>query len=83
MKYIPKIIENDDGTTSIDGFVFEGGFDRTFACPECGDTEMMMYYDDYDAHFCASCNIWLERNCGDKNCQFCANRPDRPLPWGA
>jgi hypothetical protein len=32
----------------------------------------------YDAKFCRRCDIWLEGACGDRGCEFCARRPERP-----
>lgn len=45
----------------------------------CNCTEQD-YSDDYDAYFCASCNVWLETGCTDPTCMFCADRPKHPLP---
>lgn len=35
--------------------------------------------DIYDAWFCPICNIWLEQKCGDSDCEYCKERPERPL----
>ena len=36
------------------------------------------YSDQYDCYYCKSCNKWLETECGDKECQYCVDRPLRP-----
>jgi hypothetical protein len=37
------------------------------------------YSEEYDAHYDKQYNIWVEDTCDDPNCDFCANRPERPL----
>ncbi|CCQ94827.1 hypothetical protein CULT_2070011 [[Clostridium] ultunense Esp] len=46
-------------------------------CPECGAEKG--YSVRFDAYFCPQCNEWLEEKCGDPYCDYCANRPNRPL----
>ena len=36
------------------------------------------YCEKHDAYYCKDCNIWLEKNCGDKTCEYCFNRPEKP-----
>ena len=40
------------------------------------------YSDEWDAFYCAKCNMWLEPRCGctkESDCYFkCWNRPERP-----
>lgn len=50
--------------------------DGKFYCEEC-NTELKLN-GKHDAHYCTKCDIWAEKNCGDKNCTFCNNRPDKP-----
>ena len=76
------IVENaSDGTVTIDGVITILGhvadpeISRCYKCS--GGT---IYYDKFDAYFCAYCNLWLEKRCGDASCGYCASRPDRPLP---
>lgn len=38
------------------------------------------YVDGWDARYCATCNEWLEQQCSDPQCVFCAGRPAKPLP---
>lgn len=37
------------------------------------------YCDENDSYYCAQCNIWLEEQCSDIECNFCASRSDVPL----
>jgi hypothetical protein len=39
-----------------------------------------VYHEDFDSYICVYCNIWLEKKCGDPSCDYCPNRPDKPLP---
>jgi hypothetical protein len=57
--------------SEIDGFIHDE------ICPQC--SENRIYFEDYDAFFCASCNVWLESTCSDVNCEYCKIRPDKPL----
>jgi hypothetical protein len=51
---------------------------RLHWCERCGmPTE---YTWDFDASFCRWCNRWIDQKCKEANCEFCAKRPDRPLP---
>lgn len=63
------------GKTVIDGFV---DTIQNKKCPEC--QSLRVYYEKYDAYFCPQCDVWLEPKCNDPKCQFCAIRPDKPLP---
>lgn len=47
-----------------------------FICPKCN--RLADYHLDYDAYACSYCDLWLEEKCGDTNCEFCKNRPDKP-----
>ena len=47
-------------------------------CSKC-NKKTLYYYELYDAFFCASCNEWHDKTCGDASCDYCNNRPDRPL----
>ncbi len=37
------------------------------------------FSERYDSSYCVKCNIWLENNCGDKDCYYCASRPEFPV----
>jgi hypothetical protein len=76
------IVENiDNGTVTIDGVVTIDGQVMDIEdskCHKCNSE--VIYYDDFDSYFCAYCNLWLEKRCGDNNCRYCNSRPDKPLP---
>lgn len=38
----------------------------------------VVYCDVYDAFYCPSCDVWLERPCGDSECPYCPGRSDQP-----
>jgi hypothetical protein len=46
-------------------------------CPICNRPQK--HSKRYDAFYCEDCNIWLEPVCGNRNCEFCANRPKNPV----
>lgn len=46
--------------------------------PVCDCGEYASYNERHDCHFCKACNIWMEANCGDKDCFYCLNRPEFP-----
>ena len=75
------IIEDvDKGAVTIDGIITIEGqvMDIDDAkCHKCHS--VVIYYDRYDAYFCAYCDIWLEKKCGDPSCVYCTKRPERPL----
>ena len=70
-------IDQTSTEITIDGFKFTG-FRSTEKCPKCWHCQF--YNDIYDVFFCAYCNTWLERKCGDSKCHFCTERPKKPLP---
>lgn len=45
-------------------------------CPVCG--EAAVYFPEFDASACLTCDRWLEAACGDAACNFCARRPPKP-----
>ena len=53
------------------------GFIDDVRCLKCD--RLRIYYDRYDAYFCAECNLWLERACADPSCDYCCDRPATPL----
>ena len=40
---------------------------------------MQQYSEKYDAYYDDETNEWLESKCDDPTCEFCVNRPARPL----
>lgn len=45
-------------------------------CDMCG--EELDYNAKFDSEFCPKCNEWKVDTCGDPECVFCKDRPDRP-----
>ena len=33
----------------------------------------------HDAYYCTGCGEWVEAVCGDSDCGFCKDRPDKPI----
>lgn len=48
------------------------------------DVRLSPYDCGHDAIFCMTCDLWLEPKCSDPDCEFCANRPEKPsmMPKG-
>ena len=70
------IFENkEDGTIVINETNIEG-FKADIACKLCGKERY--YTVKYDTYYCPSCDKWLEEDCGDPHCEFCASRPSKP-----
>ena len=72
-----SVIEHEDrgvvriGDQELEGFINDA---RCTNCDRC-----RIYHDRFDAYFCAECNVWLEGACTDPGCQYCSNRPEKPL----
>ena len=49
-------------------------------CYLCGATAS--YSKEHDALYCPVCNMWLEDDCGEEDCEFCVGRPESPLVNG-
>jgi len=49
----------------------------TDKCETCGNT--LFVHLEYDAEFCFECNEWKWGPCGDVDCSYCGNRPNRPV----
>lgn len=45
-------------------------------CPHCG--RLVSYSQRYDSYFCMPCNRWLEQQCSEPLCEFCAGRSNEP-----
>lgn len=45
----------------------------------CECSSKKKYSEEYDCYYCESCNIWLEDECDDTGCEFCKDRPDKPV----
>jgi hypothetical protein len=49
-------------------------------CCHCEEHNWPTHYNKkHDAHYCPDCNIWLESQCIDPECEYCVGRPDKPL----
>ncbi len=71
-----KIFEDNNSIVHIgENEIF--GFITDEVCNVCNSK--FIYYDKYDALFCAQCNNLLEGKCTDPACDNCKNRPERPL----
>ena len=46
-------------------------------CNDC--FEPLSYNEQYDACYCEPCNAWREAACYDPDCEYCFQRPKRPL----
>jgi len=55
-----------------------GWFERRTTCNRCGSR--IERDDKHDAYCCRACRRWIEPRCGDRDCEFCRNRPRKPAP---
>ncbi len=46
--------------------------------PVCPDHGPGLLIERYDAYACIECDRWLESECDDQACAFCAMRPAKP-----
>lgn len=37
------------------------------------------YNEKYDSFWCVECNVWTEKECGAKSCEYCGQRPKNPM----
>jgi hypothetical protein len=74
-------VEDGDDVLFADGTRIRGWIDEDAVCPTCA--AQRVYHMDFDAYFCARCNVWLEAACDDPSCPYCPGRPTRPLPGTA
>lgn len=40
------------------------------------------YSERWDAYYCNKCDAWIEDRCGDPDCEFCRDRPEKPSDCG-
>ncbi|MGG0658104.1 hypothetical protein [Rummeliibacillus pycnus] len=73
-----KIEVKDDDKVIIDDFEFYGHIEQEQFCSKCEFN--LVYNEDFDAYFCPKCNLWTESQCSDPDCEYCPNRPEKPLP---
>ena len=43
------------------------------------DPVNLKYSEEYDAYYNQKTNEWIDPRCCDRSCEYCANRPERPL----
>lgn len=43
---------------------------------KCG--HLKKFCKQYDALYCPECDVWTEKKCDDKDCEFCSDRPKKP-----
>lgn len=71
-------ISEQGGRVMVDGIEIDGFIAPEKFCPKCGSTAI--YAEKYDSYLCPKCNQWLEEGvCTDPTCEFCPNRPLRPI----
>ena len=46
-------------------------------CLNCSN-DKISYDEKHDSAYCEACDVWLEDTCGDENCFYCKDRPDKP-----
>lgn len=71
-------------TESVEGTFVDGNgnvIPRLAHDDRCGACdEKLFYHAKHDSYFCASCNEWREAACcTDPSCEYCGDRPARPL----
>ena len=51
--------------------------------PMIDDTEVdekdIAYSKEYDAYYNQATNEWIDTKCDDPACEYCTNRPERPV----
>ncbi len=72
-----KVIEDFETDEVIIDDIRIAGFISDDKCSICDN--YLIYYEKYDAFFCAYCNEWTGFKCSDNNCEFCKDRPERPF----
>lgn len=45
-------------------------------CIHCMDE--LDYSEQFDSAFCPTCDAWREEPCGDPECEYCLERPEKP-----
>ena len=69
--------DSKKGLRDINGRTF-ADWEKDRTCSKCQNNSVY-YYRVYDALFCASCNEWHDGTCNDPSCDYCPNRPLKPL----
>ena len=71
----------DEKYLLIDGCILINAYIPEYSETKCDNCKApAIYHDKFDAYLCVYCNVWLEKKCGDPNCEYCPTRPESPLP---
>ncbi|MDW7650140.1 MAG: hypothetical protein SCK29_01955 [Bacillota bacterium] len=71
-----KFIEDEHNSEVILGNIRIRGFISDEKCRKCNN--VLIYYERHDALFCAECNKWVEKKCGDLTASIVTlDLPDR------
>ena len=46
-------------------------------CENCNNE--LIYSAFHDSYYCPQCNEWAEDVCEDEHCEFCKERPRKPI----
>lgn len=49
---------------------------KNYICKKCNS--VLLYCEEYDTYYCPKCDEWSEEKCGDPDCYFCNERPEKP-----
>ncbi|WOV85138.1 hypothetical protein PGH26_04195 [Sporosarcina jeotgali] len=80
-----KSVLNDDKQTVTDGssqvFLYNNKkmiewADMADHCVRC--MASLVYNEEFDSVYCASCDEWREVSCEDPSCDYCGDRPAKP-----
>jgi hypothetical protein len=79
---LPEPIQNPYPWTQPNPYVWPKQHDFWYQPPYkvTSTTEEFPYSEKYDARYDPEKNEWLESACGDPDCEYCVNRPEKPLP---
>lgn len=47
-----------------------------FICEKCHN--VLKYNRKHDAEYCDICDLWAIKACGDPECDYCNDRPEKP-----
>lgn len=48
-----------------------------YVCEKCNT--VLIRNPKWDAYYCENCNEWAESKCDDPKCEYCVDRPEKPL----
>lgn len=57
----------------------KGKKEMRLPCGCCTAVNKKKYSDEYDSFYCEEHNEWLEDTCTDTDCDYCKDRPEKPL----